>query len=76
MEAVYNYHHSKATQVIENTFGILCSRWKIFFTPIHANVKNVENIVMASIAQHNYLKETDNAMYCPTGYVDHETTRG
>ena len=31
---------------------------------------------MASIALHNYLKETDNAMYCPTGFIDHETITG
>ena len=75
-EAVYNYRHSRARRVTENTFGILCSRWRIFFTSIHAKVENVENIVMAFIALHNYLKETDNAMYCPTGFIDHETATG
>ena len=37
-------------------------------------MENVENIVMASIAIHIYLKETDNAMHCSTGFIDHETT--
>ena len=73
-ETVYNYRHSRARRVIENTFGNLCSHWRIFFTPIHAKVENVENIVMVSIALHNYLKETNNATYCPTGFIDHETT--
>ena len=30
---------------------------------------------MAFIALRNYLKETDKAMHCPTGFMDYETTR-
>ena len=73
-ETIYNYRHSRARRVIENTFGNLCSHWRIFFTPIHVKVENVENIAMVSIDLHNYLKETNNATYCPTGFIDHETT--
>ena len=75
-EAVYNYRHSRARGVIENTFGILCSRWRIFFTPINAKAENVEMTVMACIALHNYLKTTYNSRYCPASYINRETADG
>jgi len=75
-QAVYNYRHSRARRVIENAFGIFCSRWRIFFTMINAKVENIEKDVMACIALHNFLKSTDNTNYCPLGYIDHEDGNG
>ena len=49
-KSVYNYRHSRCRRVIENAFGILVARWRIFDTPIQAKVENVETIVMATIA--------------------------
>ena len=73
---VYNYRLSRARRVIENTFGILVARWRIFRGFIRAKPNNVENYVMAAICLHNYLRQTDNAGYCPTGFVDSEDSTG
>ena len=75
-KSVYNYRHSRARRVIENSFGILVSRWRIFNTPIHAKPKNVEKVVLAAMALHNYLRQTDNASYCPQGYIDSSRATG
>ena len=72
----YNYRHSRARHVIENAFGILVARWRIFNTPIHAKQENVEKIVLATIALHNYLRQTDNTSYCPAGFIDSERSTG
>ena len=73
---MYNYRHSRARRVIENTFGILVAHWRIYNTPIHAKPENVEKIVSATIALHNYFRQTDNASYCPQGFINSEKTTG
>ena len=57
-ERVYNYRHSKGCRVIENAFGMLTSRWRIFQKSIRATVSNVEKYTMACLAVHNYLRQT------------------
>ena len=73
---VYKYSLSRARRVIENAFGILCTRFRIFYVPIKASVKNVERYVKAAIALHNYLRPSENSLYCPQGFVDIESENG
>ena len=55
-EKINNYHHSRARRCIENAFGILSQRWRIFLKPIKASVKNVENYTLTFLALNNYLR--------------------
>lgn len=73
---IFNYRLSRARRIIENTFGILVSRWRIFQRPIEMKPKSVESITFATVALHNYLRQTDNATYTPAGFVDYETSDG
>lgn len=73
---VYNYRLSRARRTIENAFGILSARWRIFRVAIRANVETVELITKAAICLHNYLQLTDNAFYVPSGFVDSENADG
>eukprot|EP00794_Sanderia_malayensis_P006728 gene6728-7486_t len=75
-QRVYNYRVSRARRVIENAFGILVARWRLFRSPIRATKENVTRYVLAAISLHNYLRQTENAMYCPTGFVDAEDSTG
>ena len=63
---IYNYRYSKAQRTIENTFAILAVRWRIFLTPILASVENVDKNSCACMVLHNYLRQTNNAIYTPT----------
>lgn len=54
---VYNFRHSHARRVSENAFGILCSCFRIFFTPINCSLDHINNIIMASCIFHNLLRD-------------------
>ena len=73
---VFNYRLSRARQCIENAFGILSAKWRIFHKPIKDNVDLVKVIVAATVCLHSYLRLTDNANYIPAGFVDSEDISG
>ena len=75
-QRVYNYRHSRSHRVVENAFGFLAARWRIFQVPIQAAVENVESCTLACFALHNYVRLTENAYHCPAGFVDSESGIG
>ena len=75
-QKIFNYRLSRARRTIENSFGILAARWRIFRQPIKAKVENAEKFTLAAIALHNYLRLTNNVSYSPTGFIDSETRDG
>jgi hypothetical protein len=75
-EEIFNYRLSRCRRTIENTFGILCARWRIFRRPIRAKPETVDVIVKACVCLHNYLRLTYNAHYVPVGFVDHQHDNG
>lgn len=73
-EKIFNYRLSRARRVVENAFGILASRFRVFLSPITINVKNVDTVVLASCAIHNYLRRNAANNYMPPSYADCEDT--
>ena len=67
---------SRARRIIEKTFGILVSCFRIFRREIIGSVDNVKFICKATLALHNFLMKmetsTDNYTYCPFEFVDME----
>lgn len=64
---------------VENAFGILSSRWRIFRRPLAESPKNAELLVLAACVLHNYLTSKagqEDSFYCPHGYGDHVTPTG
>ena len=79
-ERIFCYRLSRCRRIIENTFGILASRFRIFRRPIIARLEVVIAVTKASVALHNFLmhgKEFRSSFqYCPPELVDQETARG
>ena len=61
----FNYRLSRARRVIENSFGILASRFRIFRRPILAGQKTLKSITKASVALHNFLITEESNKYIP-----------
>ena len=79
-ERIYNYRLSRACRIIENAFGILAARCRIFRKPIIAKEKVVINVTKAATAPHNYLMHGRQFeplnQYCPLKFVNYETSSG
>lgn len=54
-QKVFNYRLSRARRVVENAFGILVAKWRIFRKPIIASEATVRKIVQASVCLHNFV---------------------
>lgn len=73
---IFNYRLSRARRVIENSFGILVSRWRILRTTITALPENVDGIVKATVCLHNFIKMEAPNRYSPPGYTDGDVEDG
>lgn len=56
---VFNYRLSKVRKIIENSFGILANRWRIFRKPIILSINNTMKIIQATVCLHNWLRMAD-----------------
>lgn len=71
-QKIFNYRLSRARRIVENAFGILASRFRIFQRPIMTSVEVTEKIVRTACALHNYLRITNANAYLPQGTTDIE----
>lgn len=81
---VYNYRHSRARRTVENAFGILSARWRLFLRPVIAETSHVEAFIRAAFVLHNYLRTEDlratvgedPVRYAPASMYDREEASG
>ena len=59
--------------MMENTFGVLASRFHVF----RRKIENIKHITKAAVILHNFLmKGKERGTSCPPNYVDQETGQG
>ena len=70
-QKIFNYRLSRARRVIQNTFRIMSSKWRIFRVPINALYDNIKLIIMGSVCLHNFIIREELQLpdvmqeYCP-----------
>lgn len=68
---IFNYRLSRARRVSENTFGIICSVFRILRKPILLQPNTAKKIVLAILYLHNFLRKSrSKAVYNPKGAFD------
>lgn len=71
-EKVFNYRLSRARRIVENAFGILSSRFRVFRRPIILAPHTTIKLIKAACALHNWIRK-NNCEPCITVDVeDHE----
>uniref|UniRef100_A0A671KRG4 DDE Tnp4 domain-containing protein n=1 Tax=Sinocyclocheilus anshuiensis TaxID=1608454 RepID=A0A671KRG4_9TELE len=55
---IYNYRLSGARRVVENSFGILASKWEVYQRRIKLQPQNVDKVIKATCVLHNYIIKT------------------
>lgn len=57
---------------MENVFGILANRFRVFLSPTNLTPRKAETIVLTCTALHNFLRRDHVSHYTPAGSLDVE----
>lgn len=74
MNRVFNYRLSRARMIVENTFGILTSQWRMYRRVIGVSPENVDVCVKATCILHNYIRRNTTTMREPVPASQGETS--
>ena len=58
---VFNYRLPRARRVIENTIGVMASRFRVFHAEINIKLERIETVVLSCCVLHNFLRRSCNS---------------
>lgn len=76
MQRLHNYRLSRARRVIENTFGIMASKFRVLRHPILLDNEKTKKIVLAFCVLHNFLLVTSKQKYAAPRNLDQYNGEG
>ena len=71
-QRVFNYRLSRARRIVENAFGILANRWRLFRSTICLEPDRVTALTLTALCLHNFLCGRRSAGYTNPTFVDSE----
>lgn len=71
-QRIFNYRLCRARRTVENAFGIMASRFRIFHTEINMKPEKIDHIVLAACVLHNFLRRHSQGTYMSSGSIDLE----
>ena len=57
-QVIFNYRLSRARRIVENAFGILLTRFRVYQRRIQLSPGHTQSMIQATIVLHNYLQKT------------------
>ena len=72
-ERIYNYRLSRARRTVENAFGILANRFRVFHTSICLKPDNAEKVTIAACILHNMLRTRKIGSTSVGDYINQQT---
>lgn len=75
-QKIFNYRLSRARRIVENAFGILVSRFRVFHKKIYCNLKTVNKLVLAACALHNFLRKSSSTYLPPGSFHEEDISSG
>lgn len=67
---IYNYRFSRARNCVENTFGLITTRFRVLHHAINLNPEKVKYIVLAICVLHNFLRQRSASYLSPNTTLD------
>lgn len=55
MERIFNYRLSRTRRVVENAFGIMSAKFRVYKSPLAVHTSTVRKIVLATTTLHNFI---------------------
>ncbi|XP_068082638.1 uncharacterized protein [Anabrus simplex] len=60
---IFNYRLSRARRVVENTFGILTQKFRIYNRRIQSKPESIDNIILATCVLHIFIRKYDDSVF-------------
>lgn len=75
-ENLFNDRLSRARRIVQNAFGVMVMKFRIYRTPIYVCPDKVDKIVKATCALHNLVIKISLRYYVPTRVMDSDDIAG
>lgn len=72
----FNKEHAKGRVQVEDSFGILSARWRVFLKRMTLIPKNADKVICACVLLHNFILSFSDNNYVPEQFVDRYMDNG